>query len=205
MVFICFAMISGSFATTPKETTLNTYTITKAVDLNDIKQSKNSASIPVKISKKKAREIAVWQLGVKHNPKYATIKVLGVVKIDGKLAWKIKCNYIDKPHKFVYVYVNTRNGDSKKNKKVGYDERGELSWRSLDNIIASEAASCFAQTPYIKKGWKIKLKGKTVWKIPLYDQGTGKPKFKEYIYVNVKERLAGDGKLWFTFKEIGLV
>ena len=166
----------------------------------------NISALTVKISKKEAIIISLWQMGAKNCPDCVTIKIIGLVKINGRTAWKIKCTNHDPSHKWCYLYVDTKTGESKKNRKMDKDKRGELSWRSLDNVIASHAATSFTQTPYVKMGWKIRLNNKTIWKVPLYDKSTGKPKFKWYVYVNVKEKLAKREGMnrWATFKEIGI-
>jgi len=43
-------------------------------------------------------------------------KVLGIIKINGRKAWEIKCKITDSTDEYV-IYVDTKTGESKKNKK----------------------------------------------------------------------------------------
>ena len=58
------------------------------------------------------------------------------------------------------------------------DPRGELLWRSVDEITAGNAAGRFIMESYITRPWITKLNKKSVWKVPVYDLSNGKPKFE---------------------------
>jgi len=60
------------------------------------------------------------------------------------------------------------------------DPRGELLWRSVDEITATNAAYNLpvTLTPYLTRPWITKLNKKSVWKVPVYDLSNGKPKFE---------------------------